>query len=217
MPVPFKRKLTKGSYGKDVEAVGRALCKARVNFLSIIVFQLLPTKVRRMYGFRKVKGVSTFQKRHRLPITGVYNQETHRKLLPYFDQYALFLYKDYSPPPQLVKPKQGFNSLHRSLWETYSMGRNLGMSDLGTYNPGSRLPSGGRSDHAVYPSKAFDLGVSPPIGYSHPVAKKYFHAIIGRPEIEYVILGNKIWTRSQGIHTYHSGGHDNHIHVSGIN
>ena len=32
-----------------------------------------------------------------------------------------------------VEPKQGFQSLHESLWLAYSMGRRRGFTDLGTY------------------------------------------------------------------------------------
>lgn len=216
--IPFKRKLKKGNKGQDVEAVGRALCKANASFMSIMVFSALPKRIRRTYGFKKMAAMRKFQKRHKLPVTGVYNLETHKKLVRYFDLYAAHLYKGYSPPPpppKLVKPRQGFSSLDKSLWEAYSLGRGMGMSDLGTYNPSSRLPGGGPSDHAVYPAMAFDLGISPTIGYNHPTARKYFNAMIGRPEIEYIILGNKIWSRGRGLHSYYSGGHENHIHVSG--
>lgn len=221
MAIKFKRKLVKGSHGQDVEAVGRALCHANVGFMKLGVFFVMPKKIKRTYGFRKIQAIRKFQKRHKLPVTGNYNEATHSKLLPYFDLYAKKLYATYKPPPpkppkpKLVEPRQGWNSLHRSLWEPYSIGRNMGLSDLGTYNPASRLPSGGPSDHAAYPAMAYDLGVYPSIGYKHPVARKYFDMMVGRPEIEYIILGNKIWSKSRGLHEYHSGGHENHVHVSG--
>ena len=52
------------------------------------------------------------------------------------------------PPPKYVEPAQGFASLDRALWDEFTIGRNLGLADLGTYNHASRLPSGLPSDHA---------------------------------------------------------------------
>ena len=117
----------------------------------------------------------------------------------------------------MVEPKQGFDSLHRSLWEAYSIGRKApyNFTDLGTYNPSSRLPGGGISDHAVNPAYAFDLGFTPASGWANLSARDYSNKMAGRPEVEYVICGNRIWSVSQGWHAYGSGGHENHVHVSG--
>jgi hypothetical protein len=49
-------------------------------------------------------------------------------------------------------------SLQPSLHLAYSMGIKRSFTDLGTYNPKSTLPGGGKSDHAYYPAWAFDLG-----------------------------------------------------------
>lgn len=117
--------------------------------------------------------------------------------------------------PKLVEPKQGWNSLHHELWDEYSIGRNMGMSDLGTYNPASRLPSGAPSDHSVYPAWAFDLGISPQNGFDNPTGRKFFNLMVGRPGIHYVILGDKIWSTDKGLHAYTDGGHENHVHTSG--
>lgn len=114
-----------------------------------------------------------------------------------------------------IEPKQGFGSLEQSLWADYTLARRMGLSDLGTYNPSSTLPGGGRSDHAYKPARAFDVGFSPPIGYAHPVARVFFEAMVGRPEVAYVILGNVIWSRERGRHAYTAGGHEGHVHVSG--
>jgi len=119
-------------------------------------------------------------------------------------------------PGHLIEPKQGFDSLHPSLHEAYSLGRTMGLSDLGTYNPASTLPGGGKSDHAFFPAWAFDLGIEPDTGFANPVARAFFEAMVDRPDVEYVILGDKIWSRSRGLHAYTAGGHLNHVHLSGI-
>lgn len=128
------------------------------------------------------------------------------------------------PPPKYVEPKQGFGSLVRDLWEAYTLGRNAGLTDLGTYNPSSRLPSGGPSDHATSrkdgrigePACAFDLGFSPATGWDNPKARAFFHQMAGRPEVHYVILGNRIWSVEKGLHFYeNSWDHAGHVHTSG--
>lgn len=138
------------------------------------------------------------------------------------DQYA-DEHKPSPKPPALVEPKQGFSSLVRDLWPLYTEGRNLGLSDVGTYNPTSRLPSGRYSDHATsridgrvgQPACAFDLGFTPADGYANQTARAFFHRMAARPEVEYVILGNQIWSRDRGQHSYIYGGHEGHVHVSG--
>lgn len=127
------------------------------------------------------------------------------------------LLADLEPPlPVLIKPNQGWSSLHKSLWEAYSNGRRRGLTDLGTYNPDSRLPSGAPSDHAVLPAYAFDLGIEPDTGWANLKARAYAIWTAGRPEVEYTILGNRIWRgRFKVWGTYYSGGHLNHVHVSG--
>lgn len=116
----------------------------------------------------------------------------------------------------LVEPKQGFASLERSLWPAYSLGRRLGLADRGTYNPSATLPEGGKSDHAYYPARAFDLGFLPPVGYLHPIARTFFEAMIGRPEVNYVILGDVLWSQARGRRRYTAGGHLDHVHVSAV-
>lgn len=115
-----------------------------------------------------------------------------------------------------IEPRQGWNSLDPSLRSAFSLGRSMGLSDLGTYNPASRLPGGGVSDHARSPALAFDLGFTPAIGFAHPIARVFFEAMAGRPEVGYVILGDVIWSRERGRYRYTAGGHNNHVHVSGV-
>lgn len=113
---------------------------------------------------------------------------------------------------KLLKPRQGFASLRQDGWELYTLGRRLGLSDLGTFNPASTLPGGGKSDHAFDPARAFDLGLTK-LG-TRARARWFYRLCIGRPEVEYVIFERKIWSRERGEHAYTAGGHDTHVHVS---
>jgi len=171
-----------------------------------------------VYNSKTVQAVEVFQRFNDIKPTGNFGQATLDAMWPYADAYSRWVYRLWSAPdpkPELIEPNQGWASLQKDLWEPYSRGRHLGFSDLGTYNPASRLPSGAPSDHAVYPARAYDLGISPATGYRNEKAKAYFWDLVEEPEIEYVILGDKIWSRSRGFHSYTGGGHDNHIHVSG--
>lgn len=120
--------------------------------------------------------------------------------------------RDRSDGSLLVRPKQGFSSLREDGWRLYTMGRRLGLSDLGTHNPSSTLPGGGKSDHAFFPARAFDLGLTK--AGTRGRARWYFERVRGRPEVEYVIFERLIWSRERGLHAYTAGGHDTHVHVS---
>lgn len=112
----------------------------------------------------------------------------------------------------LIKPRQGFASLRRDGWALYSLGRRLGLSDLGTYNPDATLPGGGKSDHAFSPARAFDLGLTK--AGTRERARRFYTLCKRRPEVEYVIFERKIWSRTNGERPYTAGGHDTHVHVS---
>jgi len=112
----------------------------------------------------------------------------------------------------LIKPRQGFGSLRSDGHAAYALGRRLGLSDLGTYNPASTLPGGGKSDHAYSPARAFDLGLTKT--GTRERARWFFRRMIDRTEVEYVIFEDKIWSRTQGLHAYTAGGHATHVHVS---
>lgn len=112
----------------------------------------------------------------------------------------------------LLKPRQGFDSLRRDGWTLYTLGRRLGLSDLGTYNPASTLPGGGKSDHAYSPARAFDLGLTKT--GTRARARWFYRLCKERPEVEYAIFERKIWSRTNGERPYTAGGHDTHVHVS---
>jgi hypothetical protein len=117
---------------------------------------------------------------------------------------------------KLVEPVQGWGSLDKSLHLAYSIGRVRNFLDLGTYvnKPG---------DHGIGPPCfAFDLGAKDRFlfkGWNYLRARRlallYVREHIGL-NIEYVILGRRIWSREKGWHSYkRDASHDFHIHVSG--
>ena len=118
---------------------------------------------------------------------------------------------------KLVEPKQGWTSLHSDLWLAYSMGRVRGFTDLGTYanKPG---------DHGFWPAWAFDLGRNDRFynkGWNYLKARRLAKLYVEHHEalnVNYVILGMKIWSRSKPYwHPLTTGdtSHMFHIHVSG--
>ena len=199
--------------GKDIEAWMRAVHRV-LGVGSLTTFASKPTVWRRSFGPLKKRQVAAAQRKLAMEVSGMIGPGAQSALTPYLDAYARGLLLE-PAKPKLVAPTQGFGSLDRRLWDAYSFGRGLGLSDLGTYNPASTLPGGGRSDHAYLPARAFDLGVEPDTGYRNPAGRKFFDEMIGRPEVEYVILGDRIWSRSRGLRPYTAGNHANHAHVSG--
>lgn len=207
------------SRGRDVkDFVKRSLHRVEENF-----FPKPPGGYDDVYNTKTAEAISVLQRSNDIrPVTGNMGVETFDLLWnQYADAYAKWVYRAWTAPkpkpepPVIVAPIQGLASLHVSLHPIFSIGRNMGLSDLGTFNPSSRLPSGAPSDHAVWPAMAFDLGVEPDTGYANPVGRAYFWIAAGRPEVEYVILGDRIWSRARGLHAYYGGSHANHVHVSG--
>lgn len=213
------RILKSGCVGKDVEGFTRAMLRYLDDDHGWRAFAAATPIVKRTWGPGKTKLAKRCATSAGLPAYGVGGPalETALRDAGAFDAKANQLLDEYaeSVKPKLVEPTQGFESLHQSLWQAYTIGRNMGLDDLGTFNPDSRLPSGKPSDHAVYPAYAFDLGFDPDIGQAHPAAHAFYEKMKGRPEVEYVILGNRIYVRGQGERPYTAGGHFNHVHVSG--
>ena len=120
---------------------------------------------------------------------------------------------------KLVEPRQGWDSLHRSLWLAYSMGRVRHFTDLGTYvhKPG---------DHGIGPPcYAFDLGRDDRFlfkGWGYLRARRLAKLYVAEHKalkINYVILGQRIWSREKPYwHPLTTGdtSHAFHIHVSGL-
>jgi Putative peptidoglycan binding domain/CHAP domain len=81
--VPFCHTLRYGARGSDVRAVQRALIKAQVR-------KKEPTG---RYLGATVLNVKTFQKRAGLKADGIYGEDTHKKLIQYFDAWGAHLYR----------------------------------------------------------------------------------------------------------------------------
>lgn len=209
------------TFGKDVEALTRAQFRYFEDWPGLAAFHARSDLVRRTYDPWDRDRTKAIQKIEGLPQTGAIGPYTFGVLLDHFDMRARALYLEYArslkpKPAPLVEPNQGWGSLHRVLWPAYSEGRRRALSDLGTYNPDSLLPSGAPSDHAVLPAMAFDLGIEPDTGWQNLKARGYAIWTSGRGEVEYTILGNRIWSgRFRFWGRYRFGGHLNHVHVSG--
>lgn len=207
-----------GAVGPDVEGHARAMHRYLADG-QLHNYELQPKLMRETFGVGKRTLAKKAAKKAGLPQYGVVGPALYAAMrnAGAYDRVAEARVQAYakSLEPKLVEPDQGFESLHKSLWEAYSIGRRAGLTDLGTFNPASRLPSGAPSDHAVFPAFAFDLGIDPDTGWNNLKARAYVQRIAGRREIEYVILGSRIWTR-RGWGSYTAGGHYNHVHVSGI-
>lgn len=206
--------------GLDVEAARRALIRY-LQTGTLAQFTAKPEAERQTFDEWADRHCRLAQTRLRLAADGQLGPATETALrrAGAFDAYADMLLHRYRQEQQQlepVEPRQGWDSLHRSLWPIYSYGRHLGLSDLGTYNPASRLPSGRPSDHAVLPAYACDLGIDPDTGWDHPAGRALFMRAMSDPAVEYVILGNRIGFRAtQTIRAYTAGGHLNHVHISG--
>lgn len=215
------RTLKLGSKGKDVDGAARAMHRY-LGVGSLKAHAAKPESVRRYFG--PGKAALTVRARRKAGFA-TWKPWVDQKFWAFLvksgapDALAIDLmnaYRDALPPPKpkLVEPRQGFGSLHRSLWEAYSIARaEPWATDLGTFNGASRLPSGRPSDHAVYPAMAFDIG-----GFSggsqNPKALALFHKLRVLPEVEYVLLGRLIGT-NDGTRPFYGGGHETHLHISG--
>ena len=236
IPLQFHRKLQVTdplTVGYDVEATKRAVYRLLDNGPKWIGFVGQSPKIKKTFGKVFAKDLALAQVKLTAGKTpGVLDAETLRALedAGAFDAQARALWVlQYGPEPPtpLIEPKQGFGSLDRSLWRAYTTGRLEGFVDLGTYNPASVLPgSGAASDHATSrldgkiepPAVAFDMGFSPQTGWANLQARAFFaemEKLIGIV-VNYVILGDKIHSVSDGLHAYTSGGHDGHVHTSGF-
>lgn len=229
MNVRFTRVIGPGDTGTDCEGVARALIREGSAGVTLAAFMEQKLERRRTWNAQHADWLRKYEAKlgHPFSVDGIYGKAVHEELEPHFDAKAASLMAGYRPPPPpLIEPRQGWGSLHSSLHAAFSMGRSMGLSDLGTYNPKSRLPSSGRlSDHATSktgatipssPAMAFDLGIDPDIGFEHDTARAFFWAMTSTRVVEYVILGNRIWTVEGGVHPYTFGGHEGHVHVSGF-
>ena len=223
------RTLRLGTVGVDVEAWARGAHRYLQDG-QLAAFSEQRSVVKRTFGLGKITLAKNCAAKAGLPQYGVVGPalDTAMRKAGAYDLVSDALFTQYAEsvapkPLPLIEPWQGFASLHPKLHEAYSICRRLGLGDApglasGTHNGTSTLPGGGKSDHAFWPSYAFDLDIGPNTGWSNTAARNAFLAMVGRPEIAYVILGDRIASaeRAWEIRTYTSGGHMNHIHVSAV-
>lgn len=88
MIVPFKRPIKRGSRGRDVVAIKRAL--SRAHYIKWGGF----TPV---FGPFAVKALRKFQQQHHLHVDGIVGVNTLKRLAPYFDAYSFLLYVGHAP------------------------------------------------------------------------------------------------------------------------
>jgi cell wall-associated NlpC family hydrolase len=82
--IPFRRSLKRGSVGKDVVAVKRALSAAG--------YLKWTTRWSLTFGLFTVRALKRFQSQHGLAADGVYGKLTHAKLAHWFDAWSAILY-----------------------------------------------------------------------------------------------------------------------------
>jgi hypothetical protein len=122
----------------------------------------------------------------------------------------------------LVKPRQGWDSLCDELHLVYSMFRQRGYTDLGTYVD-KPLDHGGTPWHRGKPAWAFDVGRSPSTfwyrTWGQVQAWAFCRFVIKNHKalnVEYLIFRDRIWSRDNGWRPYtRDRSHFYHIHVSG--
>ena len=103
-------------------------------------------------------------------------------------------------------------SVDRRLWAELALARRMGLRLVSAYRPGSRFPSGKRSDHGYYPSRAID------VAGSARSMRRYARAVAGMRGVDIVIHSPVgIWQAGVGWFEIHSSTtrreHYDHVHV----
>lgn len=137
--------------------------------------------------------------------------------------YAELLKQYKAKHGSLVKPNQGWDSLHPNLWLAYSMVRKRGYYDVGTYVNKPLDHSWGDRHSEPGMALAFDArrkGWVNWIGWGRRNAWKLANLLWDNHEalnINYVIVGNRIISRAKPYWHYYGPdkSHYWHIHVSG--
>ena len=103
-------------------------------------------------------------------------------------------------------------SVDRRLWAELALARRMGLTLWSAYRPGSRFPSGKRSDHSYYPSRAID------VAGSASNMRRYARAVAGMRGVDIVIHSPVgIWQAGVGWFDINSSTtrreHYDHVHV----
>lgn len=104
------RLLKLGSRGKDVRAVKRGLARAGFGTLAMSFNPLL--------GPLAVRNLKNYQRSVHLMADGVYGEDTHKRLIQWFDAFAQKLYKDWEPVG-VTTPSSGSLQLPKDFHATH--------------------------------------------------------------------------------------------------
>lgn len=91
--VPFGREIRRGTRGRDVVALKRALAKAGYGRWGKFTQSMGPIAVRNLRRFQQTRG---------LHVDGVYGRQTHAKLARFFDDYGAYMLAGVAPKRKTV-------------------------------------------------------------------------------------------------------------------
>jgi peptidoglycan hydrolase-like protein with peptidoglycan-binding domain len=179
-----------GSRGPAVAAVQRALGIAADG----------------IFGPKTRRAVRAFQAERGLTVDGIVGPQTLSALKSRSSGGG-------SAPKAATSSSGGsVRGVDRRLWAELRLARRMGLTLWSAYRPGSRFPSGKRSDHSYYPSKAID------VAGSARSMRRYARAVAGMPGVDIVIhspvgmwQAGVGWSRIESSTTRRE--HYDHIHV----
>ena len=159
-----------------------------------------------IFGPQAKRAVRAFQSEHELTVDGIAGPQTLGALKNHRSGGGSSSKNGGSSSSKAVR------SVDQRLWAELAPARRMGLTLWSAYRPGSRFPSGKRSDHSYYPSKAID------VAGSAASMRRYARAVAGMPGVDIVIHSPVgIWQDGVGWSEIHSSTtrleHYDHVHV----